>query len=234
MAIHKDHPGLTVAIVTRGRSAREYDDVDASDSDKIIAKYIQAYANAEFMIRVTFDVPFPADKSVVMCIWVDGKVIARPIISTMKKKRPMEFVYDTVRKVIGEEGLGRKLVFGALNIGPGDLTGEIFFESVNSLGQIRVTVAFADVSESQKDQAGRDLPELSSISEQMLKGDAKSLVAREEIADFRFKYRSNSDLQKLQIIPSAPMPPPPNYIPRPTAPPKAPSRKPRSDKGVPI
>jgi hypothetical protein len=117
MAIHKDHPGLTVAIVTRGRSAREYDDVDASDSDKIIAKYIQAYANAEFMIRVTFDVPFPADKSVVMCIWVDGKVIARPIISTMKKKRPMEFVYDTVRKVIGEEGLGRKLVFGALNIG---------------------------------------------------------------------------------------------------------------------
>ncbi|KAF3052524.1 hypothetical protein E8E11_011610 [Didymella keratinophila] len=252
MAVHKNHPGLTVAIVTRGRNAREYDDVDTSDGDKIIAKYIQAYANAEFMVMVTFDVPFPAARSVVLCIWVDGKVIARLVISSMKRKRPMEFVYNAIRKVGDKENLGRKLVFGALNIeeGPGDLTEDIFFQSVNSLGQIRVTVAFAEISESQKDQAGRDLPQLSSISEQVLKGEAKSLSARlgapvlvskphtrktdnkEEIADFRFIAQSVTDLQKLRIIPPSPIPPRPNMIPGAPAPPKASSRKPRSDESI--
>jgi hypothetical protein len=75
MAIHPDHPGLTVEVTVDDQPLEEYTDADDVTDPKTITRYTDARYGAEFAIKFNFESPFPANSDVGYKIWVDGKLV---------------------------------------------------------------------------------------------------------------------------------------------------------------
>ncbi|KAH5651718.1 hypothetical protein HBI23_165730 [Parastagonospora nodorum] len=73
MAIHQDHPGLTVELVANSKPLQEYDNTSEETGPGEVTKYIEARSGMEFMVRYKFVAPFPDKKDVGYKVIVDGK-----------------------------------------------------------------------------------------------------------------------------------------------------------------
>lgn len=58
MAIHNDHPGLTVEIVDNGKALPDYDAPATCANPKVVTKYVEFKAGDEFLIGYWLEDPF--------------------------------------------------------------------------------------------------------------------------------------------------------------------------------
>jgi hypothetical protein len=104
MAIHQDHPGLTVEIMANGEPLQEYDDASEEKVPGEVTKYIEARSGVEFMIRYKFAAPFSDKKDVGCLAMVDGQCVVNQYINRGELLKLGHFYSRGVR-VKGASGL---------------------------------------------------------------------------------------------------------------------------------
>jgi hypothetical protein len=83
MAIHPDHPGLTVAFAVEGSVVKEYDD-DQPATPNTVTRYVEAVSDATFAIKYRLTDPFPIEYGVKIEVRLDGQKVSSWIITKDK------------------------------------------------------------------------------------------------------------------------------------------------------
>lgn len=72
MAMLNAYSGLRTEITVNRKPLTEYDNDDVEASSAEVNKYVEARTGAEFVIKTTFENPFPRDNGVEITCSVDG------------------------------------------------------------------------------------------------------------------------------------------------------------------
>ena len=117
MAIHPDHPGLTVAIEVADRALVEYNDDKIPADTNTINRYVEAQSGAEFIIRYIFVKPFPVRRDVGLEIYVDGNMVDDSWISKRSLRDREGFTTAGAEIEVGATWIKRRFRFNDLRIG---------------------------------------------------------------------------------------------------------------------
>jgi hypothetical protein len=88
MAVHPDHPGLTVEFVVDGSVVEEYDD-NQPITPNTVTRYVEAVSDATFAIKFRLTSPFPITYGVVIEVRLDGQKVFSSIIRKDKSGNHM-------------------------------------------------------------------------------------------------------------------------------------------------
>jgi hypothetical protein len=118
MAIHPDHPGLTIEVVVDEEPLPEYIDHETSSEGKELTRYIEARSGAEFQIWYRFTTLFPTKKDISFIVDIDGKVVDSGFFQRNTLTSSAEpFVTDGAEVKIGSKWVLQCLSFVNLDVG---------------------------------------------------------------------------------------------------------------------
>jgi hypothetical protein len=115
MAIHANHPGLTVEVMVDDEALPEYVDNEDSSVGNEVIRYIEARSGAEFEIWYTFDEAFPTAKDVGVLVDIDGKSVDDAYFSR-QESHTSPFATQGVEMKIGSNWVLQCLSFVDLQI----------------------------------------------------------------------------------------------------------------------
>ncbi|KAJ8118645.1 hypothetical protein OPT61_g396 [Boeremia exigua] len=226
MAVHKDHPGLSVEVIVNGEALREYDDKEHELEPKTIAKYIEVQPGTDFAIRSFVPKDFESDMDTSQHIQIDGQQIHRTLWRAKELHNRDSCLIDSSRTFINGVWGQQKLRFGDLQTSTGD--GDVVLDAIRvqklrSLGLVKVKLFSGTVAGTQNKPKRRDeILEIGPVPEDALKEEAMSVLLhlgerqfveapkrwlfrdRKLFAVLECRYRSRADLQAIGVIPRSP------------------------------
>ncbi|KAH5330007.1 hypothetical protein HBI12_065300 [Parastagonospora nodorum] len=229
MAIHQDHPGLTVELVANSKPLQEYDNTSEETGPGEVTKYIEARSGMEFMVRYKFVAPFPDKKDVGYKVIVDGKRVKNSFFKRGELLKTGSFFTHGVTVGSDSKWVVQHFAFADLCMKNSSVC-KVWDASENDmgLGTIEICLESGRAGAAGSTYRSYDgLPTHFDSSEKALKGRAifhhigrgtehkvnppkfaSSWTDNRPIAVFNFKYRSLAALKALGIVPRTPSPSP--------------------------
>ncbi|KAH6639651.1 hypothetical protein C7974DRAFT_410606 [Boeremia exigua] len=218
MAIHKDHPGLSVEIVVNGNALREYENNDQVHEPETVARYLQAQPGAKFGIRWSITEAFPSNRDISHSVWIDGRLISQLTNRADNLHDKTSRTVKAGKSFVQGEWSDQKLVFAT---GDADLASDdAYMQGRCSLGLIKVAFSFVTIKGPLKDSAraqrcfeikrGAARPVQVNFGERQIKNAPEILRTawQKPFAVFEFSCRTRTDLEAIGIIPRSLSPAP--------------------------
>jgi hypothetical protein len=196
MAIHPDHPGLTVEVLVNGQPLPEYEDEDITDEPNVNTRYVEAQAGVEFEIAYTISKAFAGGDDFNARCYIDGQKVESRVVRNTNLGARKTYTFRGLRSCNDGQWTMRAFEFKNLHIGELDLAiesirklilfavednekrGSSSVETVNGTIKIEFDLGKVGRSKSRRPDRIRHFAEREQVSEAALKGEAKSLQVR--------------------------------------------------------